>query len=86
MGERSFHWQSQNTDTHEGSGRRFVEQRRNGKRFLLFVREDKRDGFGNTCPFYCFGLVNYVRSTGNRPMSIEWELEQPILPQFIKTV
>jgi superfamily II DNA or RNA helicase len=86
MGEKSFHWQSQNTDTHEGSGRRFVEQRCNGKRFLLFVREDKRDGFGNTCPFYCFGLVNYVRSTGNRPMSIEWELEQPILPQFIKAV
>jgi superfamily II DNA or RNA helicase/HKD family nuclease len=86
MGEKRFHWQSQNTDTHEGSGRRFVEQRSNGKRFLLFVREDKRDGFGNTCPFYCFGLVNYVRSTGNRPMSIEWELEQPILPQFIKAV
>jgi superfamily II DNA or RNA helicase/HKD family nuclease len=86
MGEKRFHWQSQNTDTHEGSGRRFVEQRQNGKRFLLFVREDKRDGYGNTCPFYCFGLVNYVRSTGNRPMSIEWELEQPILPQFIKAV
>jgi hypothetical protein len=63
-----------------------VEQRRNGKRFLLFVREDKRDGFGNTCPFYCFGLVNYIRSTGNRPMSIEWELEQPILPQFMKAL
>jgi superfamily II DNA or RNA helicase/HKD family nuclease len=86
MSNNYFHWQSQNKDSHSGSGRRFVEQRTNKKRFLLFVREEKKDGFGNTSPFYCFGFVNYVRSYGDRPMNIEWRLEHPVLPQFIKAV
>ena len=51
---------------------------------LLFVREYKKDGFGNTCPFICFGLVDYVSSTRDKPMSINWKMQQPILPQFLK--
>jgi hypothetical protein len=86
MSNNYFHWQSQNKDSHNGSGRRFVEQRTNKKRFLLFVREEKRDGFGNTSPFYCFGFVDYVRSSGDNPMNIEWKLQHPVLPQFIKAV
>ncbi len=86
MGNYRFHWQSQNVDSHQGRGRRFVEQSQNKKRFLLFVREEKRDGFGNTSPFYCFGFVKYVRSYGDKPMNIEWELKYPILPQFIRAV
>jgi hypothetical protein len=81
-----FHWQSQNTDSHTGNGERFVNQATNGKRFLLFVRESKRDGFGNTSPFVCFGLVDYVSSHGDRPMNITWQLRQPILPQFLPAV
>lgn len=30
----------------------YVNQSSNGRRFLLFVREDKKDGFGNTSPYY----------------------------------
>ena len=60
VSENRFHWKSQNTDTHQGKGKRFVEQGKNKKKFLLFVRENKHDGFGNTCPFYCFGLVDYI--------------------------
>jgi len=86
VSEDLFHWQSQNTDSHSGSGRRFVEQRRNGRRFVLFVRENKRDGYGNTCPFYCFGLVDYLSSSGDYPMSIEWRLQQKALPEFVKAV
>lgn len=86
VSENRFHWKSQNTDTHEGRGKRFVEQAINKKKFLLFVREDKRDGFGNTCPFYCFGLVDYISSRDDKPMSIDWRMHKPILPQFIKAV
>jgi len=86
VSENIFHWQSQNNDTHENKGKRFVEQKTNGKKFLLFVRENLRDGFGNTCPFYCFGLVNYISSRGDSPMSIEWEVEEKILPQFLKAM
>ena len=86
VSENQFHWKSQNTDTHQGKGKRFVEQEKNKKKFLLFVRENKRDGFGNTCPFYCFGLVDYISSRDDKPMSINWRMHQPILPQFVKAV
>lgn len=58
VSENEFRWESQNTDSHQGKGRRFVEQKSNGRKFLLFVRENKKDGYGNTCPFICFGLVS----------------------------
>ena len=86
MGEYKFHWQSQNSDSHIGRGKRFIEHKKNGKRFLLFVREAKKDGFGNTSPFYCFGFVNYISSYGDYPMSIEWELNEPIMPYFLNVV
>lgn len=86
MGEYQFHWQSQNDDAHTNKGERFVNQTHNGKRFILFVREYKRDGFGNTSPFYCFGMIDYIRSYGNKPMNVEWKLQHPIMPQFIKVV
>jgi len=86
VSENQFHWKSQNTDTHQGRGKRFVEQAINKKKFILFVREYKHDGFGNTCPFYCFGLVDYISSRDDKPMSIDWHMHQPILPQFINAV
>lgn len=86
VSERQFHWKSKNTDTHEGRGKRYVEQAINKKKFLLFVRADKTDGFNNTCPFYCFGLVDYISSRDDKPMSIDWHMHHPILSQFIKAV
>lgn len=84
--EDRFHWKSQNTDSHSGRGRRFVEQKQNGKKFLLFVREYKKDGYGNTCPFVCFGLVDYIESRDDKPMSIDWRMHHPILPKFLSAV
>ena len=86
VSEMQFHWKSQNIDTHQGRGRRFVEQAKNKKKFLLFVRENKHDGFGNTCPFYCFGLIDYMSSRDDKPMSIDWRMHHPILPQFVRAV
>ncbi len=86
ISENMFHWESQNTEAHSNRGNRYVRQHENGKRFLLFVREDKKDVFGNTAPFYCFGFVDYVSSTGDFPMSITWKTQQSILPQFLKAV
>lgn len=86
ISEYKFHWQSQNNDSHAGRGKRFVEQEKNKKKFLLFVRDQKKDGFGNTCPFHCFGLVDYIRSYGDCPMNIEWKVQEPIMPQYLKSV
>ena len=86
ISEHKFHWQSQNKDTIKGSGSRYINQKINGKKFILFVRETKNDGFGNTNPFYCFGYVDYITSTGEKPMSIEWEVEKPIMAKFLEAV
>ena len=86
VSEYEFHWESQNTDSHKGKGARFVKQKENGKKFLLFVRENKKDGFGNTCPFICFGLVDYISSKGDKPMKINWQMHHPILPGFLSAV
>ena len=86
ISENRFHWQSQNSMSHTNKGARYVNQHANGRRFILFVREDKKDGFGNTSPYYCMGLVDYISSHGNFPMNIEWQLEKPAMAQFIKAV
>ncbi|MCF0213993.1 MAG: DUF3427 domain-containing protein, partial [Muribaculaceae bacterium] len=86
VSENEFRWESQNTDSHQGRGQRFVEQKQNGKKFLLFVRENKKDGYGNTCPFYCFGLVDYICSKEDKPMKINWQMHKPILPRFLSAV
>lgn len=86
MGEHAFHWQSQNRDSHTGSGARFVRQHEEGRKFLLFVRENKRDAYGNTAPFHCFGLVDYVSSHGDRPMNIEWHVAEPVMPRYLQSV
>lgn len=82
ISENLFHWQTQNTVSHDKTGRRFIEQSTNGKKFLLFVREGKKDAFGFTEPYYCLGLVDFVRSEGDRPMNIVWKMHNPI-PGFI---
>lgn len=69
INEEYFHWQSQNTDSHSNKGgRRYTEQAKRNSKIILFVREEKKDGFGNTSPFYCFGLVDYVSSHDDFPM------------------
>ena len=87
INENYFHWQSQNTDAHENSGgRRYTEQLENGNKILLFVREYKNDGYGNTSPYHCFGFVDYVSSHGDRPMNVTWKLEEPAMPYYLKTI
>lgn len=82
ISENLFHWQSPNTVSHDKTGRRFIEQKISGEKFLFFVRENKKDAFGFTEPYYCLGLIDYVRSEGDRPMNIVWRMRNPI-PGFI---
>lgn len=75
----NFHWQSQNnTRADSEAGRLYTEQEKNGWRFILFVRDTKKDSFGFTNSFYCLGFMKFDTSFGERPMSIDWKMEQPI--------
>lgn len=82
-----FHWQSQNTDSHyNNGGYRYTKQSETKNKVILFVREEKKDGFGNTCAFHCFGLVDYISSHGDKPMNITWKLHEPAMPQYQKAL
>lgn len=87
INEDYFHWQSKNTDSHYNRGGQiYTEQPQRHNKIILFVREEKKDGFGNTCSFHCFGLVDYVSSHGDFPMNIIWRLEKPVMPRYLKVV
>ena len=74
-----FHWESQNTASPDtSSGRRYVEQPTRGTNVILFVRERKRDGRGETLPYHCLGRARYRSHESERPMKILWELECPM--------
>jgi len=37
------------------------------------------------CPYYFLGPATYLSHTGSRPMSVIWQLEQPMPGKLIKT-
>ena len=74
-----FHWESQNAASPDTqTGRRYVEQSAEGTNVVLFVRERKRDGRGETHPYHCLGRAHYRSHESERPMKILWELERPM--------
>jgi superfamily II DNA or RNA helicase/HKD family nuclease len=74
-----FHWQSQSTTgDNSPTGRRYMSQRENDARFLLFVRPKKGDAF------MFLGPLRYVSHSGSRPMSIYWDLDHPMPAWFFE--
>ncbi len=74
-----FHWQSQNSTRADSyTGRLYTEQKNNGWKFLLFMRDTKTNQYGFTNPYYCLGFIDFIDSTGECPMSINWQLQEPI--------
>ena len=86
ISEHTFHWQSQNTDSHTNTGGQlYLTQKEKQTQILLFVRQDKRDNFC-TSPYSCMWLVDLVSSHGDFPMNILWRQEHPAMSQFFKLV
>ncbi len=74
-----FHWESQNTTSPDTpTGLRYMEQSVRGTNVVLFVRERKKDGRGETLPYHCLGRAHYRSHESERPMKILWELERPM--------
>lgn len=68
-----FHWQSQSTTSDTSpTGLRYIEQAKNGARFLLFVRATQDD------QYRFLGPLTYFEHKGSRPISITWRLQTPI--------
>lgn len=83
INETIFHWQSQNRVGPESPvGISYIKHEEQKKTLLLFVRENKKDEFGFTSPYHFLGPVKYRSHKGAKPMSINWELEEP-MPAFL---
>lgn len=83
INETLFHWQSQNATTPESAkGLSYINHNAQQKRILLFVREQNDDEFGFTMPYVFLGEAAYIKSSGAKPMNIEWQLHEP-MPAYI---
>ena len=83
ISEKIFHWQSQNSAKPEsGAGLSYINHKSEEKQILLFVREKTKDRYKMTMPFHFLGPVNYIRHSGAKPMSIQWEMQHN-LPAFL---
>lgn len=78
-----FHWQTQNSaKPTSGRGLSYIEQKKNNKTFILFVREQATDENGKTMGFVNFGPVDFVKYEGSQPMNITWKLKHP-MPAYL---
>lgn len=76
LNERRFHWQSKARTTRQSAeGRRHLAPEREGCTPLLFVRERSDERPGVTMAFRYLGPVRPDGDTGERPITIEWEVE-----------
>jgi superfamily II DNA or RNA helicase/HKD family nuclease len=83
INETLFHWQSQNqTRNDTGKGLTYIKHQELDKKILLFVREKAKDEYGNTMGYVFVGEGNLKDHYGSKPMSITWELEEP-MPHYI---
>ena len=83
ISEDLFHWQSQNRAAPENaSGQAYIQQKASGRNILIFVREQNADEFTNTMSYVFLGKADFVKSTGAKPMNIEWKLQEP-MPAYI---
>lgn len=83
VNEMIFHWQTQNAvhpETAVGQG--YINHEALDKKILLFVREKPKDEFGNRYGYVFVGEGRYMNHYGASPMSIHWELNEP-LPHYL---
>ncbi|WP_449354839.1 DUF3427 domain-containing protein [Virgibacillus natechei] len=80
INEKLFHWQSQSTLTAQSpTAQRYIHHRKNGNQIALFVRDYKKE-HGYTAPFTFLGTCDYVRHSGEKPISFVWELREEMPP------
>lgn len=85
ISETVFHWQTQNaTSPEKGKGLSYINHKSADKIILLFVREQNEDEYKNTLGYVFLGDANMIEHYGSKPMSIKWELNEPIPPYLWK--
>ncbi len=79
-----FNWESQSTTSQESpTGQRYIKDRTNEHKVLIFVRENKNE-FGHASPYIFLGNAKYVSHKGDRPIEIVWKLDHSIPERIIR--
>ena len=83
VNELLFHWQSQNSARPDsGKGLSYIKHQEKNKIILLFVREKAEDENKNTMGYVFIGEGKFRDYYGSKPMSINWELNEP-MPHYL---
>jgi hypothetical protein len=83
VSETLFHWQSQTATSVESSkGLSYISHEKLNKKILLFIREKSTDEYGNTMGYVFVGEGKLKDYYGSKPMSINWQLSEPI-PNYL---
>ncbi|WP_121967169.1 DUF3427 domain-containing protein [Myroides sp. N17-2] len=79
INEVLFHWQSQNQTSEESpKGLSYIYHKKSDKKIALFVRETKKNEYGKTQGYVFLGYADFISHEGSKPMSITWQLEEPV--------
>ena len=79
ISEHQFHWQSKHdVRIQSNDGQRIIHQQENGWKFLIFVRDRKRDEFGLTNAYFFLGEMEYNDSHGECPINVIWNMKNNI--------
>ena len=85
ISESLFHWQSQNASRPDrGKGLSYIKHIEEDKNILLFVRESNENEYKNTMSYVFIGKAKFVDYYGAKPMSITWQLSEPLPPYLWK--
>jgi superfamily II DNA or RNA helicase len=85
ISETVFHWQTQNaTSPEKGKGLSYINHKSADKIILLFVREQNEDEYKNTMGYVFLGDATMIDYYGAKPMSIKWQLNEPLPPYLWK--
>ncbi|MGM0844994.1 MAG: DUF3427 domain-containing protein [Bacillota bacterium] len=83
INEKLFHWETQSKVGEESpTGQRYIHHRQTGNKIAMFVREYKKEKGSIPSPFVFLGTANYIKHSGNKPMSFVWELEEE-MPSYL---
>ena len=84
--QTAFHWETQSTVSLKSpTAIRYFGSPENGNTVLLFVREYKENLLGAS-PYIFLGSVRHKSHSGSNPVSIIWEMENPIPRKYLETV
>lgn len=74
-----FHWESQSrTSAASPTGQRYQNHKSIGTNVVLAMREYNDNDFGSGAPFFLAGAMDFMSTTGDRPMSVNWQLHRPL--------